>query len=276
MGMIHKGLLAAVCLVPLTAGAVDGVIEINHARALAGGVTPGDAPGYPVTITQAGSYRLTGNLTQPDPNIVVVHVTAEGVTLDLNGFAIKGSANCRYLGGANLTCDVPLAGNGHGVLAEADGVNVTNGSVIGMGGSGLRLRSGHASKLYVAHNAGTGVYMSGVAQDIVASHNALGGIGGPQISASLALVVVNVVATYNGQDGIFQVAVARNVVSSFNQTGISTAGSVDGCQVTENRDDGINIVGSWSGCFISGNADRAISSALRPQNTSYCDGVGCP
>ena len=42
--------------------AVDGVIEINQARALAGGVL-GDAirdpPGFPVTIDRSGSYRLT-------------------------------------------------------------------------------------------------------------------------------------------------------------------------------------------------------------------------
>src|SRR5438046_162421 len=40
--------------------ASDGVVEINQARALAGGVTRGDAPGFPVTISQPGSYRLTG------------------------------------------------------------------------------------------------------------------------------------------------------------------------------------------------------------------------
>ena len=43
--------------------AVDGVIEINTAKALAGGVTTGDTPGFPVTISESGSYRLTGNLT---------------------------------------------------------------------------------------------------------------------------------------------------------------------------------------------------------------------
>ena len=41
--------------------AADGVIEINQARAKAGGVTPGDTPLFPVTISQPGSYRLTGN-----------------------------------------------------------------------------------------------------------------------------------------------------------------------------------------------------------------------
>ena len=45
--------------------AVDGLIEINHAKALAGGVSPGDLGGYPVTIDAPGSYILTGDLNAP-------------------------------------------------------------------------------------------------------------------------------------------------------------------------------------------------------------------
>jgi hypothetical protein len=48
-----------------TAFAVDGVVLIDQTRALAGNVTPGDAPGFPVTLSLPGSYRLSGNLTAP-------------------------------------------------------------------------------------------------------------------------------------------------------------------------------------------------------------------
>ena len=44
------GLAVALLLALLAAeraAAVDGVIEINQVRALAGGVTAGDAPGFP-------------------------------------------------------------------------------------------------------------------------------------------------------------------------------------------------------------------------------------
>ena len=41
---------------------VDGVIEISQARALAGGINPVDTPGFPITIDQSGSYRLTSDL----------------------------------------------------------------------------------------------------------------------------------------------------------------------------------------------------------------------
>jgi hypothetical protein len=85
--------LAAFALVPLTAAAVDGVILIDQNKALAGSVTPGDAPGFPVTITRPGSYRLSGNLTLP-ASANGIAITSDGVFLDLNGFTITG------LGGA--------------------------------------------------------------------------------------------------------------------------------------------------------------------------------
>jgi len=69
------------------AGAVDGVLEINQARALAGGISPGDAAGYPIRINAPGSYRLTGNLTT-DGNNSGIEIWSDDVTLDLNGFTV--------------------------------------------------------------------------------------------------------------------------------------------------------------------------------------------
>ena len=34
--------------------AADGVVLITHAKALAGNITPGDAPGYPITLSKTG------------------------------------------------------------------------------------------------------------------------------------------------------------------------------------------------------------------------------
>src|SRR5262245_24689246 len=78
--------------------AVDGAIEFNQAAVSAGGITPGDTPGFPATLSLPGSYRLTGNLDlrgEPSPpNTTAVEITAKDVTLDLNGFAIIGNAVC--------------------------------------------------------------------------------------------------------------------------------------------------------------------------------------
>ncbi len=59
-GALFAGVLLMSAALPGTAFAVDGQIAITQARAMAGGVTPGDAPGFPVTITQPGSYVLSG------------------------------------------------------------------------------------------------------------------------------------------------------------------------------------------------------------------------
>jgi hypothetical protein len=74
--------------------AVDGEILINQAKANAGGITPGDAPGYPVTLSRPGQYKLSGNLTVPE-GFSGLNVTANDVTLDLNGFTIQGD-NASY------------------------------------------------------------------------------------------------------------------------------------------------------------------------------------
>jgi len=37
-----------------------GPIIINEAKAIAGGITPGDDPGFPITISKPGVYQLAG------------------------------------------------------------------------------------------------------------------------------------------------------------------------------------------------------------------------
>src|SRR5438046_155584 len=92
--------------------AVDGVVLIDQNRALAGGVTPGDAPGFPVTLSVAGSYRLSGNLTVPDENTNAIVVSADNVTIDLNGFSILGPVVCS---GNPVSCNF-TTGTGTGVI----------------------------------------------------------------------------------------------------------------------------------------------------------------
>ena len=69
--------------------AADGEILITHAKALAGNVTPGDAPGYPITLSKTGSYRLGGNLI-PGAGKNGIEITGDFVTLDFGGFTLNG------------------------------------------------------------------------------------------------------------------------------------------------------------------------------------------
>jgi hypothetical protein len=116
---------------PDVADAVDGVIEINQARVAAGGVTNGDTPGFPVTISQSGSYRLTGPLSSSNKAIPVVAITASWVTLDLGGFTVSHcpAGGLCSLGEANAI-DGPN---------DATDVTVRNGNVYKGAGSCIRL-----------------------------------------------------------------------------------------------------------------------------------------
>jgi hypothetical protein len=118
-------LLLLLLLLAPAAFAAEGVVEINQVRAEAGGVTPGDAPGFPVTISEAGSYRLTSALVVPATTNGVV-ITAAGVSLDLNGFAIESTYLC---------CVGPAGGNG--ILATAGRTTLVNGEVSGFAGRGV-------------------------------------------------------------------------------------------------------------------------------------------
>jgi len=126
-----------VAATPLDATASDGVIEINQARMDAGGITPGDSPGKPVTLSQPGSYRLTSDLVVTGIHDAVILVkTSAGVTIDLNGFALRGPYAC-----APGAC--AAGGVGYGVLlggvGEGDQVTVRNGRITGLSGACILL-----------------------------------------------------------------------------------------------------------------------------------------
>ena len=131
-------------LIPLGAAilyAVDGVTLIDQKAALSGKVTISDAAGFPVTISQSGSYRLASNLVVPDSTTTAIEVTADDVTLDLNGFSIVGPNVCL----PNPT-RCTFSGTGIGVMAVGPpgvvspaNVRVSNGTVRGMGGHGIRM-----------------------------------------------------------------------------------------------------------------------------------------
>ena len=99
----------------VSAGAVDGTIEINQAKVLAAG-------GFPYVIGASGSYRLTGNLSVAASKDAI-DVNDSSVTIDLNGFSITGPGS-----------SAPIGINASAVF----GVSVENGTVDGFN-TGLQL-----------------------------------------------------------------------------------------------------------------------------------------
>ncbi|NNE36338.1 MAG: right-handed parallel beta-helix repeat-containing protein, partial [Rhodothermales bacterium] len=115
-----------VALAPLQGTAQEGALEINAACAVMIGCFPGDTPGYPVTISEPGAYRLTSELDLGSANTTGIIVAARYVDLDLGGFTIRG---------------VNASGTGTGIAAgiTARATRVHNGFVIGTGLDGIHL-----------------------------------------------------------------------------------------------------------------------------------------
>lgn len=185
------------------AHAVDGVIEINQVRADAGGVTPGDAPGFPVTLSQAGSYRLTGNLTVPDRETTAIQVTSDDVSIDLNGFALLG----------------PNIANGFGRGVSASGrtnIQVRNGTIRGMGERGLLLgnRAVVEDLRSLQNLDGIEVGIDSRVSRSSANTNRRTGIN--VFGKSL---VLDCVASQNGEDGIVAGQISRISGSTVNNNG---------------------------------------------------------
>ena len=254
----------------------DGVIGIDQEFALTGGVTPGDAEGFPVTISQSGSYRLAGNLTVPDMNTTAIQIDASFVTLDLNGFSIVGPGVCTT--GVVTICRAPGTGTGIRVggvqTATPRGIRILNGSVRGMGLLGIQAGGSGSSveKVTVDSNAGGGMSVSGPVSQSAALQNGSFGIIASTVRDSSALqnagdgIILDIsggVATGNisSLNGGFGIAVqlgtaTANTLFLNHDSGISAncPSSVVANTIVSNGPAG--IVTRNEGCAIANNAMR--------------------
>ncbi len=140
--------IIAVALAPTCLLAVDGQVLVSQASVAAAG-------GFPYVITQAGSYKLSGNLTPP-AGTDAIHINSNNVTLDLNGFTI-GSSSC-----VPDTCD---GGSTYGIMSSTThpyyNITVRNGIISGMGtGVYLNGDSFTVEDLHVRNIAGNGVMVT--------------------------------------------------------------------------------------------------------------------
>jgi hypothetical protein len=99
--------------ISVAASAADGVILINQAVVTAAG-------GFPYTISQPGSYKLTGGLIAP-ANAAAIVIAASNVQLDMNGFTVT----CNGAQNPGITSPATTAG------AAIIGLKIRNGSITG-------------------------------------------------------------------------------------------------------------------------------------------------
>lgn len=221
--------------------AVDGVLEISQA-CVADGCFAGDSAGFPVTLANPGSYRLTSSLTVPDASTSAVELTASNVTLDLNGFLLGGPTVCS---GEPIGC--APTGGGYGVLGSVDinGVTIRNGSIRGFGNYGIFLHGNgcFVEDVIVESNNHEGIR---VGLDAVLVGNRVFGNGDNGIYTSGHSRVEKNVAARNGNHGItvggFSLVVGN--VSTYNESdGInaSSSSTIQGNVTNNNDEDGIEV-----------------------------------
>jgi hypothetical protein len=221
--------------------------------------TPGDTDASPslFKITQPGSYYLAGNI-----NGVVgkhgIEITASGVTIDLNGFELRG-------------VDGTLAG----IATTASGlrnISIRNGSVRGWGGSGVDLFAFSVVNCDVsrvrAAECGSGGQTGGVVlgsrshvTDVVAYLNT-----GRGIAIGADSVINNCASTNNTGNGI-DVGISSTVTActanNNGNAGISASGaSITNCTAAGNTGNGFNngSGGSTTACVAASNGGNGINS----------------
>ena len=177
--------------------APDGAILISQDTSF-GFALPGDASGFPITIARKGSYRLSSNITVPDANTTAIEITADNVSLDLNGFTISGPVVCPDpVASACATQNIFVAG----VRSTGANTTIRNGTVTGMAGRGIFLQGdgGKVEGVIASNNLSSGIEVTRAAIVLhsTARHN--GGVG-IHVPGSLA---IGNVAFRNGGGGIF-------------------------------------------------------------------------
>jgi hypothetical protein len=180
-----------------------GEILITQAKANAGNVTPGDSPGFPVTLSLPGAYQLASNVTVPAGKDGI-SITAHDVTLDLNGFRIHG------FGVAN-----------NGIVGTLNSATIRNGTIALFKQDGIHLTAYYhtVETVRVVGSGGYGIYVAGISsliRDNVVASNFVG------ISSVDALIQGNVVVG-NANAGITarRSTILGNTIASNGSYGIA-------------------------------------------------------
>jgi hypothetical protein len=238
---------AALLLLQLSASALaaDGPVIITQAKALAGNVTPGDAPGFPVSITASGSYRLGSNLDVPAGRNGIV-VTNFNVSIDLDGFALNAG---------NAARDRAV----NGIVAtgtETAILSIRNGTIMTFTESGIRapgIKFAAFNDLQVIANGADGI-----------------------VAGDWARVMNSTVAGNAGwgiRCGAF-CNIQSSVIASNVKGGISIKiGNVVGNVIANNPGGGIiaGEAGAGNNTFwINGGADRVETRNVYPLDPNYC------
>ncbi len=221
----------------------NGDILITAAAVNAGGITPGDTPGFPATISVPGSYRLASNLTVTTA-VNGIEVRANEVSIDMGGFTLAGSGIGR-----------------NGITSFNRTLTVQHGTVRGFALDGVRTAGPYMviDRMRVLSNGRSGVV------------DAASG-GNPYNSQ---LTVTNSTVSENVATGIScsgACLIEGNSVSRNGSFGVSTQGyaTVLGNIILKNGNRGIYGYGGFGNNTIVGNTPEEAGSTFHPLDPNYC------
>jgi len=258
----------------LSAGSVmagDGKFEINQ-LCVTFGCFEGDTPGFPVQITQPGSYVLTSNLNVNSINITAITTSSSRVTVDLNGFSIEGPG----CGGGSC----PGTGDGINLNFSLQGT-VKNGTITGMGRNGLNCAgSCIVENVHSRANGANGMVVNeATILNSVAKSNGENGI---EISTG---IIEGAVVTRNDINGIVATAaVISRVRVRFNGDAPSGRGILcDGCSIFDsiitNEHIGIEFLNNsvWGRNLLYNNTGANFGGFDTPTSVDInrCSGLTC-
>jgi len=249
--------------------AVDGTVLINQST-ITNGLTGCPTGGhFPIIICQSGSYRLSGNVTVPDANTDAIHINADNVTLDLNGFALQGPVTCQQ-GIIPVQCSVKGQGAGFGIFSNNNNISVSNGAIFGMGSSGITLNGTgeRVDGLRVASNLGDG--LDSLTGEIIITNCTSTSNQGAGIAINAGTANGNSVS-FNGFFGILGsqsglVVASNNSVRSNEQDGVSNVALAINNTISSNVGFGLSC--SAAECAFEGNSFRGNQGGAVKNGTS--------
>jgi parallel beta-helix repeat protein len=268
----HMHVVFVGLMMVLLSNVAYGQILINQRRALEGGVTLDDEPGFPVIINEPGSYRLSSNLSLqdlPNTNPTAIFITTSDVTIDLNGFQLLGNKEPNGIGisaqGPNISGIVIRGGTISNFAAGIDLLSsrlstVEHVSVHDCDGFGIGVGSAETGNATVSWNTvtncGNGI---GVGPNSTVSWNTASQNNESGIVVNEGSTVISNTASRNKIHGIRVlgngVLISSNTAFGNQGDGISVFGK--GATIISNTASenlyGIHVFDSQSGALISSN-----------------------
>lgn len=135
-------------------------------------ITQSASTTFPIKIDKPGSYRLGSDLNVP-ANVDGIEINATDVTLDLNGYTVRGPVTCAGKG-ASLSCQGTNVGTG--IRGTRENTSIRNGTVRGFGVDGIELLGDGAilEDLHVSENSYFGIIATGAVWRCTATRNKSG------------------------------------------------------------------------------------------------------